>query len=524
MRGQFLSTLFCIFTSAALAGCGGRETATIPTYQLVPSTLRQSNSTAHHASRPQAQGWESFGYDLQRTGYNPNETFVGTGNVGNLQKLWSFNVGTRPMREPVLATGVMINGNSTNVLYAGSSYGSVLYALNAQTGAVIWHVPLPYVKFYCDSAKQFGIGATPAIDSVHGRLYVADGADRIHALSLSQGTEFKGWPVTIGMNPAHNNVHAGLTYNPVNRTLYAATSSICDYIPWEGRITAINTASARISGVFYPVSGTSQPGGNGGGIWGGGGASIDTATNNVLIATGNSDETGGQQNVGYAEHVVLLTPNLNQVLAANYPPNMPSGPTLTDLDFGSTPMIFTPPGCPEMATALNKSGMLELYDMSTISEGPVEGLDVSIAQDNGDFQGETVYDPVTNYVYVGLPATFGIYEPGMAAFSILSNCTLDPAPAWNAAFGPDGAPTQTEITRSPITIANGVVYIANSTGNTEFAFDATTGARLWSTHLAGIGKAGTIVANGIVYVTDNLGNITAWTPPPHPLQRPALSW
>ena len=87
--------------------------------------------------------WDSFGFDLQRTGYNPAETTVGPNNVSSLQKLWSVNVGYGMVHEPVLASGVYVNGQATNILYAGSGKGSTLYAINATTGATVWQMAVP---------------------------------------------------------------------------------------------------------------------------------------------------------------------------------------------------------------------------------------------------------------------------------------------------------------------------------------------------------------------------------------------
>ena len=41
-----------------------------------------------------------------------------------------------------VAVRVTVNGQPTNVLYAGSSYGSTMYAINADTGAMIQAVLL----------------------------------------------------------------------------------------------------------------------------------------------------------------------------------------------------------------------------------------------------------------------------------------------------------------------------------------------------------------------------------------------
>jgi outer membrane protein assembly factor BamB len=456
--------------------------------------------------------WDSFGYDLQRTDYNPNETVIGPGNVGSMTKLWAApaQVGSTMVREPVLASGVMINGQPTNVLYAGSNFGATLYAINADTGATIWTKPVATAPYSCGSSSQYSIAASPAIDRARNRIYFADGQNNIHALDLSTGAEANGWPIpTIAdYSGDHNFMHGGFTYNPANGMLYVVTSSSCDISPWYGRIVAINTSTAGIVGTFFPAQGSS-----GGGIWGPGGAAIDPATNNVFISTGNSDSSsdGGIQNVGYSEQIVELSPNLGSVLANNNP-SLPISSTYDDLDFGATPLLFQPPGCPPLLAAVNKSGLFELYDQNSIGSGATQSIQMSITTDDGDFVGVPSYDPVTNYVYVGMPSTFGIYVPGLAAFSIQANCTLNPNPAWSAAFGPDAANTTGQTPRSPVTIANGVAYVSNYSGKTEFAFNAASGALLWSTPLTGYGVPGAIIANGKVYVSDSGGNIMAWGP------------
>jgi outer membrane protein assembly factor BamB len=455
--------------------------------------------------------WDSFGYDLERSGYYPNESSIGTSNVSTLQKVWSFNVGDGDMRQAVLANGVSIAGQSTNVLYAGSNWGSTMYALNADTGTVIWKLAVPSAPYSCSgSNSQFSIAGTPAIDRGKNRIYFADGHNQLHALDLSTGVEASGWPIIIAdYTPDHNFMHGGLAYNPVSGILYAVTGSTCDISPWYGRIVAINTSSATVVGTFYPNQGNS-----GGGIWGPGGPAIDPSTNDVFIATGNADTTTGQaQSAGYSEQVVELSPNLGTVLANNYPPNIPSVTGDDDFDFGATPLLFQPPGCPPLLAAVNKSGMFELYDRSSIDQGPVQFIAMSMPTDRGSFVGTPTYDPVTNYVYVGLPSSYGIYQAGVGAFSVQSSCTLNATPVWSAQFGPDGSTTSGQTPRSPITIANGVLYVSNYSGETEYAFNAATGAALWSTALTGYGLSGTIVANGKAYVEDSSGEITAWALP-----------
>jgi PQQ-like domain len=289
--------------------------------------------------------------------------------------------------------------------------------------------------------------------------------------------------------------------------LYVVTGSTCDISPWHGRIVAIDPSGPSIVGTFFTMSGGPSQGDSGGGIWGPGGASIDPTTNNVFVATGNADTTNGaSQHASYAEQVIELDPTLSTVIANNYPTNIPSIPGDDDFDFGATPLLFQPYGCPPLLAVVNKSGMFELYDEDTISSGPIQDIAMSVPTDEANFVGVPAYDPDTGYVYVNLPSTEGIYQPGMAAFSVTSYCTLNPTPVWSASFGPSGTP------RSPISIANGVVYVSNYTDDTEFAYDAATGAQLWTLSLPSWGTVGTVIANGMVYVSAADGTITAWAP------------
>ncbi|MFZ0363961.1 MAG: PQQ-binding-like beta-propeller repeat protein [Candidatus Cybelea sp.] len=513
----------------ALASCNGAatSTATIPLQaHTATGSLYVGNGAAHRGSRPGCPpsgcttDWDTFGFDLERSGYNPNESVVGVNNVSTLQKVWSFNVGSAMVHEPVYAYGVKVKGVPTNILYAGSAGGATMYAINADTGKVVWQLKVPQVTYSCGGeSSEFSIGETPAIDRGKNLLYFADGHNKVRAVNLATGRMAPGWPLMIANYRPHdhNFMHGGFTYNSANGLLYAVTGSTCDLSPWHGRIVAINTngSAPSIAGTFFTMSGNSMQGRSGAGIWGPGGGSIDPATNNVFVATGNADTThGASQHASYAEQVIELSPNLSTILANNYPSNIPTVHGDDDFDFGATPLLFQPTGCPALVAAMNKSGMLELYDESTISNGPVQYIPMSIPTDNADFVGVPAYDPVTGYVYVGLPTTQGIYQPGMAALSVASNCTLNATPVWAAKFGPDGTANGVDDARSPISIANGVVYVSNYTGETEFAFNAATGAQLWTVGLPNWGREGTVIANGMVFVSAFNGVITAFAPAP----------
>jgi outer membrane protein assembly factor BamB len=73
--------------------------------------------------------WSEFHRsNMQR--WNPCETVLNVNNVRSLELKWSFKAGNQPFLDN---TPAVVNG----VVYAGSGSGNV-YALNAETGAMLW--------------------------------------------------------------------------------------------------------------------------------------------------------------------------------------------------------------------------------------------------------------------------------------------------------------------------------------------------------------------------------------------------
>jgi outer membrane protein assembly factor BamB len=491
---QALSSSASIAQSATLSSAASGFSGIV----LLSPASAQSTPTPVPTVTPASVDWWTFGYDLQRTGYNPDEKIIGTRSFGTIHPLWTTlpNVGNYLQGEPVVATNVNVGGASKTVIYAGAMSGK-FYAFDADTGAMVWSKQLGTGSYVCPASGapgNWGVEGTAVLDRPRSRIYVPDGANQVHALDLATGAEASGWPVSAAPVTSHDFIHTALNYNPNNGLLYTTTGSTCDISPWQGRVAVISTSSASLANTFYPEQGAS-----GGGVWGFGGVSIDPSTNNVFIAVGNADSSN--ESAAYGEHVVELSPDLNTVIASNFPPNMPF---MFDSDFGATPLLFQPVGCPPLLAAVNKSGAFILYDRTNISAGPIQ--EITMASTGSEFRGVPSYDPVTNYVYVALPDSQGIYLPGIGAFSMTANCTLNPTPVWNGTFG------ATKDKRSPITIANGVAYIAGYNENTVYAFDAASGAQLWSGSLSGAGQIGPVVVNGRIYVGDVGGTIHAWVP------------
>ncbi len=435
-------------------------------------------------SRPRQVGvdWATWGYDVSRTGNNPSEAILGTGTVGGLQMKWKFDFPAWSYNAPVLASGVMVGNVPTDILYVGDNNGS-FYALNADDGSVIWH--RDNLGFIQSCFGPLGVVSTAVIDRASNRIYVIGGKGKLYALKLATGhLAAGGWPVQItAVNKPNEYVYSALTLQ--DGQLYVAVSAGCDRNgPYYGRIADVDTATALIASTFYVTDGKNTHI-KGGAIWGWGGVAVDPANRDVYTVTGNA-RTDPEYYL-YAEHVVRLTHGL-AVEASNYP-----GLQGDDADFGSSPVLFDGPGsCGPQLVTVNKDGEIFLYNRDNIDAGPEDRLTIS----GLDFITVPAYSPATELIYIGSskPSPDAVYQPGLMAFGVDTNCKL--SLAWQQPVGG-------KATVSEPTVANGVVYYGNGNKKTLYAFDAATGAKLWDsgTTITSILTTEPIVVNGHVYVT-----------------------
>lgn len=154
-------------------------------------------------------------------------------------------------------------------------------------------------------------------------------------------------------------------------------------------------------------------------------------------------------------------------------------------------MLYQAPGCPGQLAVMQKHGVLYVYDQNSIAAGPVQTLEID---GNQSFIGGLAYDPHTRVVYVahGYDASRGRSRHGLLALRVGRTCKL--SLAWQRSSGHLGV-------TSAATVANGVVYYGDGTGNRLFAYDAATGKPLWNsgTTLKGPVFAAPTIINGALY-------------------------
>jgi outer membrane protein assembly factor BamB len=482
-----------------LQSCGGHGSSSIPSVNSEQNQLTDGAEALRPAVAPEYTDWKTFGDTLGHTGHNDGEKTLSASAIsaaGGLRLLWSStDLGGAIDAQPLLATDVTINGVATNVLYIGAE-NNIFYAINADTGAIIWKNTTfgPAQHGNCTDLPggQFGITDTAGMNKQIGTVYVADGSGYLHALSMTTGVEI--WKTNVLFDPnthatvgsaGFDHIYGAVTFNPSNNTIYVGTGSLCEVAPWHGRIVAISPTTQTVTAAFFPGrTGSGKTGTTycGGGVWGMGGASIDTKTNNVFITTGNNvttaiggcpaDTTG--ETYPYGDAVVELTPQLNLISFATALIN--GKPAGFDLDYGATAMLYNAPGCGlKQLSAKNKDGYVYTYGIGAAGLVAEQSLSIAQKTSGGDFIGVPAYDPSNHLVYVGNPKAVGNFAHGLEVFAQAGGCT-GLALSWQASIGSANATAQDN--EAPTT-ANGVVYFTDGTDNQVWAFNDRTGATLW---------------------------------------------
>ena len=470
--------------------------------------------------------WPTIEHDPGRTGTARAETQIGTANTASLTQNWSATLDGKVSAQPLFLSGVQVMGATHDVVIAATNQNTV-YALDANSGVVLWSNHLVNAPASCGVPGGFGISATPVVDRSTDRIFAVTDDGDLRTLSLENGSEVAP-ALPLVSDPATNYVWGGLSL--VNGNLYIPSGSNgCDQAPWQGGIYQVNVSGPAPQLVKHWITAPSLPASEaGGGIWGWGGVSVDPSTGHVYAASSDdaTNLSGDEGYTPYSGSLLALDSNLN-LLGWYQPPQNPnytcgSAPPC-DQDFAATPLPFQPPGCPVMLAAGNKNGNLYVTSEASLeADTGHDGTNVQVINLNqdiddlgeGGISGTPVYDPATNMLYlVDTGPGAGGVAGGLVALAVQSNCSL--TVAWSQTVG-------SAISNSPnstLTLANGVVYVGVNDGSVS-AFDAASGTRLWNSGSKGSAVyAAPIVANGRVIAGSWSGSgssaaakITAWTP------------
>ena len=407
-------------------------------------------------------GWVTWGYDVERHGVNPNESTIGVDNVGKLKQAWSVDVGGHVNTAAMVANGVRANGTTADVAYVGTEHGG-FFAIDIKDGRILWKKQFPPSASSARSHPTGSSGSAPPPSSTRVR----------------SGSMRRRWTArSTRRGPVHRRGDVGLAGRRRRRRedrlrvgratlwkgqLYVGTASHCEIGPHEGRVLSIDTAKATKSHVFWVTGHRASDRRQRVGVGRRVGRSQDRRRLRRVRA---GEELSGERALRRSRPAPDGRP------AAARRPRTARPPGLFDDDFGSTPVLFQRDGCPPQLAVMRKQGTLYLYDRDSIAKGPSQTVNMSGSP--YQFIGVPAFWSAENLLYVANPSPGPDenYTHGMVAFRLGSNCRLKVA--WQQTAG------RNDTVVSAPTIANGVVYYGDGTGNQIHAFDAKSGKPLWS--------------------------------------------
>ena len=86
---------------------------------------------------PALTDWTTWGFEVARSGYNPNETVLSPTTATGLRQTWTFDAGAIIDTQPTVASNVTVSlpglRTTANLVFVGSEHGD-FFAVNAADG------------------------------------------------------------------------------------------------------------------------------------------------------------------------------------------------------------------------------------------------------------------------------------------------------------------------------------------------------------------------------------------------------
>jgi outer membrane protein assembly factor BamB len=228
----------------------------------------------------------------------------------------------------------------------------------------------------------------------------------------------------------------------------------------------------------------------GAGVWST--PAIDETTGTVFVTTGTGDQ---DSEIGLWGGTLLALDATTLQNKAYY--FLPTNSTENDIEWGSSPTVFSTPDGTRMVAATGKDGVLYVLKAHDLSLRFTVRLALEcICPECGCGSLSTpAFDG--RYLYVGAGA------PDPEGFDNGSVYAVDPSngeTVWRQFL------MGTVI--APVTVANGIVFVSSTLG--AVALDSATGEWLWDDGAYGLLFTQPVVANGTLYTTYLNGDLVSW--------------
>jgi hypothetical protein len=357
----------------------------------------------------------TFHGDPARTGWNPYEIALSPARVsgGSFGALWSsppfdaVTIDGKSYAPHVYATPLYLEnappqstgpfaGCAFDLVYAATTNAFVYSVVatsascNGQAvdrGTIVWRsgIGTAAVAPALDGGIPVGVLSTPFIDLSASRIYVASmdkqAGWQIFALDLATGGVLPGWPVRVGddvTSPINKNGKALFNPDPRAVSQRSALNLSADgsrlYVPFAGYydgavgwMVAVDTRAPKVAAAFS--SAPSMANAANGGIWGPGGASVDT-DGRVYATTGNSPVGSLDAPGVWGQSLLAWSPELD--LVGTYTPFNYCAMDRYDTDLAGSSAILLPQldaastSTPSLMAFAGKQGNVYLVDRAHI--------------------------------------------------------------------------------------------------------------------------------------------------------------
>jgi outer membrane protein assembly factor BamB len=213
--------------------------------------------------------WNMYLWDPSHSSFNPAESLIDGNSVKNLGPIASFRADGGFAAAPVVVDGTA---------YVGDWSGR-FYAIRATEGRTLWRQFVGMAANPGNSICQPAVGVSGQAVVSGNVVYVPGGDSAVYALDRQTGAQL--WRVPLADPAAGAYLWSSLTL--VNNSLYVGVSSLGDCPIVRGAVARIDLANPQKPAFFY----LDPPGKIGGGVWST--PAVDTDTNTVYFTSGNGD-------------------------------------------------------------------------------------------------------------------------------------------------------------------------------------------------------------------------------------------
>ena len=478
---EFLSPVMCFRHAAKRAAAAYPLAVSVAALAVLAVGASGGVARAQAGASAPSPGWPQLHYGSDRTGYQPNETRIGTGNASQLAQARTYHAAAN-LSAPLIANGILYV--DTGTLYAFDATGAADCSAAPVACTPLWTAPTAYFD-----------GMTIA----NGDVFVTD-AEGVQAFDAAGSKNCSGTPkVCAPLWATSTHTSTGPAFTPGSGSPVVAGGVL--YVPGYGDGLPLSTGGAYVAAF------------NAAGSTGCSGSPVVCVpmwtTTGVPASTGNT----GSPAIG-ANGVLYIA---NQTLFA--------------FDAaGSANCSGTPKVCAPLWTAATSNS--PTYAAPAVANGTVyvgswnSKLYAFDAAGSANCSAGATGKTCTPLWTAATPTSIG-GTPAVAngvVYTVSGNGTLSAfdaagstdcsgtvtaktcTPLWHSAAGPGGY-----VTSSSPAVANGVVYFSSTNGGT-YGYDAAgslncpasgtakTCSPLWGAVSGFTGGGSPAIVNGVLYI------------------------